>query len=369
MDRDFYKTLGVARDSSQDEVRKAYRKLAHRYHPDKTGGDKPAEDKLKEINEAYDVLKNKEKRAKYDRYGEAGAQMGQGGGGGGASPFDDIFDAFFSGGGGGRGGRSRAQAATVGNDLEYRVTLSLKAAAAGTKKSVHFARKENCGDCSGSGAAKGSSAETCRQCEGQGQVRMAQGFFSISRTCPVCHGVGQMIKDPCRRCRGEGQVEMDRELSVDLPAGVDTGSRLCLRGEGEPGRNGGPRGDLYIFVEVKPDDLFEREGNDILCQIPVSFPQVILGSTIRVPTLNGEAELKIPAGTQSGTLFKLRGMGIPDIRGYQQGDQIVEIQVETPTKLSREQKEMIKRFEELSDTKTYPLHLRFMKKIRKSFGG
>jgi molecular chaperone DnaJ len=368
MNRDFYKTLGVSRGVSQDEVRKAYRKLAQKYHPDKTGGDKAAEEKLKEINEAYDVLKNKEKRAKYDRFGEAGAQMGQGAGPGGASPFDEIFDTFFGGGGGG-GGQRRAQAATVGNDLEYRVGISLKDAASGTKKTVRFPRRETCNDCSGSGAAKGSSAETCQQCGGHGQVRMAQGFFSISRTCPVCHGVGQMIKDPCRRCRGEGQVKTDRELSVDLPAGVDTGSRLCLRGEGEPGRNGGPRGDLYVFVEVKPDDLFEREGNDIICQVPVSFPQVILGATIRVPTLDGEAELKVPAGTQSGTLFKLRGMGISDIRGYRNGDQIVEIQVETPTKLSREQKDMIKRFDELSDTKTYPLHRRFLKKIRESLGG
>jgi molecular chaperone DnaJ len=197
---------------------------------------------------------------------------------------------------------------------------------------------------------------------------MSQGFFSITRTCPGCGGTGQIVRTPCTKCRGSGQVETERELSVDIPAGVDTGSRLCLHGEGEPGRNGGPRGDLYIYIEVKGDDVFERDGLNLVCQFPITFPQATLGASVRVPTLEGEAELKIPAGTQSGTVFKLRGMGLPDLRGYRKGDQLVEIQVETPTRLSKEQKDLIKKFEDLSNETTYPLHRRFMDKIKKSFG-
>ena len=366
MSKDFYKMLGVPRTASEDEVRTAYRKLAHQFHPDKTGGDKQAEEKLKEINEAYDVLKNKEKRAQYDKFGEAGAQFGRGGGGGfeSGSPFEDIFDSFF----GGRG-RSGAQAPTHGDDLEYRVTMTLREAAFGAKKKLKFPRHENCADCAGTGAAKGSSRETCKQCNGAGQVRVAQGFFSITRTCPVCRGTGAVVRDPCKRCRGDGQVNGDRELSVDIPAGVDSGSRLSLRGEGEPGRNGGPRGDLYIRVEVQPDEVFERDGVNVQCKIPVSFSQVVLGATISVPTLDGRADLKIPAGTQSGTVFKLRGLGIADLRGYRRGDQLVEVQVETPSKLSPEQKELMRQFDNHSDTKTYPLHKRFMDKIKESLGG
>ncbi len=373
MSKDFYKILGVSRTSTEDEIRTAYRKLAHQFHPDKTGGDKVAEEKLKEFNEAYDVLKNKDKRAQYDKFGEAGPQFGRGPGGGQAggfesgSPFEDIFDSFF-GGQGGRG-RSGAQAPTHGDDLEYRVTMTLREAAFGAKKKLKFPRHENCADCGGSGAAKGSSRETCKQCNGAGQVRVAQGFFSITRGCPICHGTGAVIRDPCKRCRGAGQVNSDRELSVDIPAGVDTGSRLSLRGEGEPGRNGGPRGDLYIRVEVQPDDVFERDGVNVQCRIPVSFAQVVLGATISVPTLDGKAELKIPAGTQSGTIFKLRGLGIADLRGYRRGDQLVEVQVETPSKLGNDQKELVRQFETLNDTKAYPLHKRFMDKIKESLGG
>lgn len=370
MARDFYSTLGVPRESSEDEIRKAYRKLAHRYHPDKTGGDRKAEDKLKEINEAYDILKNKEKRAQYDRFGEQGLPGAGGQGGGGfesGSPFDDIFDAFF--GGGGPRTRGGAPRASVGDDLEYHVRITLKEAAFGVKKNIRFPRMEHCSDCGGSGAAKGSAQETCSHCNGAGQVRMAQGFFSITRTCPRCQGSGRVIGTPCGKCGGQGMVKTERQVSVDLPAGVDTGSRLRMQGEGEPGRNGGPRGSLYIFIEVEESDLFRREGNHVYCEFPISFPQAILGATVRVPTLSGEAELKVPPGTQSGTAFKLRGLGLPDIRGYHVGDQLVEIQVETPTKLNREQRDLIKKFQELSTEKTYPLHRRFMNTIKTSLRG
>ncbi|MEK7793867.1 MAG: molecular chaperone DnaJ [Candidatus Hydrogenedentota bacterium] len=373
MAKDFYDILGVTRAATQDEVRSAYRKLAHKYHPDKTGGDKPAEDKLKEINEAYDVLKNKEKRAQYDQFGQAGpgvpggaGQGGFGGFGGGfsqGSPFEDIFESFF--GGQPRGGAAKA---SRGADLEYRVKITLRDAAFGTKTRIRFTRKEVCGDCQGAGAAKGTTRETCQQCQGAGQVRMSQGFFSIARTCPVCQGAGQIVKDPCRKCHGSGAVNAEREINVDVPPGVDTGSRLCLQGEGEPGHGGGGRGDLYIFVEVQPDAVFKREGTNIVCEFPISFPQAILGATVRVPTLDGEADLKIPAGTQSGTAFKLRGLGVPDLRGYRRGDEFVEVHVETPAKITKEQRELIKRFEELSEEHSYPLHKRFMDKIRGSFG-
>ncbi|HRI89552.1 MAG TPA: molecular chaperone DnaJ [Candidatus Hydrogenedentes bacterium] len=374
--RDYYEILGVPRDSAPEDIRKAYLKLAHKYHPDKTGGDKAAEDKLKEINEAYDVLKNKEKRARYDQFGHAGEQMGGaggegfggfGGGGGFEAPFDDFFDVLFgrSSGGGGR----RRSAARPGADLEYRLSISLRDAATGVKKKVKFPRRELCTDCNGSGAAPGTQPQTCSDCQGTGQVRRAQGFFSITQTCSRCRGAGRIITKPCPKCSGAGRVRSERELSVDLPGGVDTGSRLRLSGEGEPGEGGGPRGDLYIFVEVEPDEIFTREGNDVVCEIPISFVQAILGDKLRVPTLTGEAELKVPPGTQPGTLFRLRGMGIKDLRGYHKGDQIVRVQVEIPTRISKEQREAIDKFAQLSSEKTYPLYQRFMERLKKSLGG
>ncbi|MCH7959513.1 MAG: molecular chaperone DnaJ [Candidatus Hydrogenedentes bacterium] len=364
MPRDYYDILGVSRDADEDSIRKTYRKLAHKYHPDKTGGDKAAEEKLKEINEAYGVLKNKEKRSHYDRFGTEGPQFGGGGGGfQSGSPFDDIFESFF---GAGRGSRRGSSAAVAGEDLEYRTHITLREAAFGVKKKIRFNRMENCSGCSGSGAAKGSKREPCGQCGGVGQVRMSQGFFSVTRPCPRCSGSGYLIHDPCRRCRGQGRVETERELSVELPAGVDSGSRVRVTGEGEPGRNHGPRGDLYLYIEVEPDPVFTREGNDIICEIPLNFPQATLGATIRVPSLNGDAELKIPPGTQSGTVFKLRGLGVPDMRGYRTGNQLVRVQVETPTKLTKDQRALIEEFDGLSSKKTYPLHKRFMDRLRAS---
>ena len=375
-EQDFYKLLGVSRDASADEIRKAYLKLAHKYHPDKTGGDKMAEEKLKKINEAYDTLKDKQKRAQYDAFGSAHAGGGFGSGfggfggmGGGTTsgfegPFEDFFDVLF-----GRGRTTGRRRVTPGNDLEYRVSIPLREAAKGVKKKVRFERMETCTDCGGTGAARGSQPTVCPDCQGTGQIRRAQGFFSISQTCPRCRGTGRTISDPCRKCSGAGTVRIEREIEVDLPPGIDTGQRLRVAGEGEPGEGGGPRGDLYILVEVEDNGIFRREGNDVICEVPISFTQAILGDKVRVPTLEGEAELKIPAGTQSGTHLRLRGMGCPDIRGYHRGDQIVRIQVETPTKLTREMRELIERFAELSSEQSYPLHRRFMDRVKKTLGG
>ncbi len=375
--KDYYEILGVARGASNDEIRKSYLKLAHKYHPDKTGGDKAAEDKLKEINAAYDTLKNPEKRSQYDRFGEAGSQFGGGGGGFGFgqggpssdfggfdSPFEDLFESLFGG-----SGRGQQRTSAPGKDLEYNMSISLHEAAFGTKKEIKFSRTELCGDCSGTGAAAGSKPVRCGQCGGSGQVRRTQGFFSISQTCPACRGTGQTIANPCRKCSGSGRAQTTRKLSIDIPAGVDTGLRIRYNGEGEPGIGNGPRGDLFIRIEVLDDDIFDRDGINIICQMPISIPQALLGDTIRVPTLKGEAQLKIPAGTQSGTVFRLRGLGLPDLRGYKQGDLRVEVQVEIPTKLTREQRELIKKFRELSDAKAYPLHQRFIEKLKGSLGG
>lgn len=372
--RDLYEILGVSRTATQDEIRKAYLKLAHTHHPDKTGGDKAAEQKLKEINQAYDILKNPDKRSQYDTMGSGMGGFGSdfsgfGGFGGGqgfeAAGFDDLFDVLF-GRGSARGG-GRRQASVPGNDLEYRMAIDLEEAAEGIRKTIRFQRMENCPDCKGTGAASGSQAEVCPDCRGAGQLRRAQGFFSISQTCPRCRGQGRVITKPCKQCTGGGRVRVERTLEVELPAGIDSGQRLRYSGEGEPGDNGGPRGDLYIFVEVQEHDFFTREGNDITCEVPVSFPQAALGATLRVPTLKGEAELKIPPGTQSGKVFRMRNLGIPDIRGYRKGDQLVSIHVEVPTKLSREQRELVQKLQEISDVHSYPLHKRFMDRLKQSF--
>ena len=367
--RDLYEVLGVSREASQDEVRKAYLKLAHKYHPDKTGGDKAAEERLKEINAAYDVLKNPEKRAQYDRFGAEGNPFGGGGGGspfGGGSfegGFEDIFDMLFGRGGGSRrGGGPRPQ---PGNDLELQLSISLEEAATGVKKTVRFNRMETCGECGGTGAAQGSRPETCTQCQGVGQVRVAQGFFSVTRPCPRCHGTGRVITRPCRSCSG-GRVRTSREIQVDVPAGVDTGSRLRVSGEGEPGAYGGHRGDLYIMLSVADHALFVRKGTDLHLAVPVTLVQAALGDSIEVPTLSGSANLKIPAGTQSGTKLRLRGSGMPDLRGYRTGDLIVDIQVETPAKLSRAQRKLLEEFADATDSKNYPLHDEFSRKVKRS---
>ena len=375
--KDYYEILGVPRDASADDIRKAYRELAHKYHPDKTGGDEAAREKFKAVSEAYDTLKKPQKKARYDQFGHMGEQFGGGAGGfggggfgfGGASggfeaPFDDFFDVLFGQG----GGRRHRSAARSGSDLEYRMAITLEEAAAGASKKIRFSRAEICGDCKGSGAAPGTQPNQCADCGGVGQVRRAQGFFSVTQTCPRCRGAGRVISKPCSRCSGSGRVRTQRDLPIDLPAGVETGSRLRLSGEGEPGEGNAPRGDLYIVVDVEPHEIFERDGNNVICEVPVSFTQAALGDKIRVHTLHGDADLKIPAGTQSGQTFRLRGMGIPHVQGYHKGDQLVRVQVETPVKLSRDQKELLKKFADLTTDKSYPLHRRFVDKAREIFG-
>jgi len=377
--KDYYEILGVPRNASQDEIRKAYLKLAHKYHPDKTGGDKEAEAKLKEINEAYDTLKNPNKRAQYDAMGSAytggfssgegfdgfGGFSGFGGGnaGGFEAPFEDFFDILFGRSG---TGRTRRRAAQPGADLEYPIRITLREAAKGTDKRIRFKRREICPDCNGTGAARGSQPTMCPDCHGSGQVRRSQGFFTITQTCPRCAGSGTVISSPCTKCSGKGRVQVDREIKVHIPAGISTGQRVRLSGEGEPGEAGGPRGDLYIFVEVEPDEIFTREGNDIICEVPISFPDAALGAEVRVPTLDGEETLRIPAGTQSGTEFRLRGKGMPDLQGFSRGDAVIRVVVETPTKLSREQRELLERFRELSSAQSYPLYRRFIDKVKAS---
>jgi molecular chaperone DnaJ len=367
--RDLYEVLGVSREAPQDEIRKAYLKLAHKYHPDKTGGDKAAEERLKEINAAYDVLKNAEKRAQYDRFGTEGNPFSGGspfGGGAGnfEGGFEDIFDMLFGRGGGGRRG-SAGPRPQPGNDLELQLSISLEEAAAGVKKTVRFNRMETCGDCKGTGAAAGSRPETCTQCDGVGQVRVAHGFFSVTRPCPRCNGSGRTISRPCRSCTG-GRVRTSREIQVDIPAGVDVGSRLRVSGEGEPGAYGGHRGDLYIMLNIAEHALFVRKGTDLHLTVPITLLQAALGDSIDVPTLNGTASLKVPAGTQSGAKLRLRGNGMPDLRGYRTGDLIVEVKVETPAKLSRAQRKLLEDFNSITDDKNYPLHEEFARKAKRS---
>ena len=361
---DLYELLGVPRKSSQDEIRKAYLKLAHKYHPDKTGGDKAAEEKLKEVNAAYHVLKDPEKRSQYDQFGTTdgsnpftGGGFSGGGPGGFEAPFEDLFDMFFGQGGG--SARHRQSAVRPGSDLEYTMQITLKEAAFGTHKKIRFSRKENCSDCSGSGAAPGSRPDICPGCRGAGQVRSSQGLFSIARACPQCRGAGKIIAKPCHSCGGVGLKKAKRELSVDIPAGIDSGQRLHYTGEGEGGAGGGPRGDLYVRIHVQPHQLFEREGTTLFCEVPISFTEAALGATLRVPTLNGHIDLKVPAGTQSGDKLRLRGQGLPEVRGYYQGDQIAQVVVETPKKSSRRQKELLKELQDSYDERAHPLRKKF----------
>jgi molecular chaperone DnaJ len=360
--RDYYEVLSVAREAADEDIKRAYRKIAMKYHPDRNPGDSDAEDRFKEASEAYEVLRDPEKRQIYDRFGHEGLQ---GAGFTGFRGFDDIFssfgDIFEEFFGFGTRGRTRYRG-RAGADLRYNLAMTLEEAAKGREVEIPVERRERCPRCEGSGARAGTSPAVCPMCNGRGQVTRSQGFFTISTTCGQCYGQGQIITDPCDECQGTGQIKRERRVDVKIPPGVDTGSRLRLRGEGEPGQGGGPPGDLYVVIHMEPHDFFERHEDDIVCQIPISFAQAALGARFQVPTLEGEKDLQIPEGTQSGSLFHLRGAGMPRLRGHGRGDQVVQVLVKTPTHLSKHQKELLREFAEVSGEEIAPRKKGFWKK-------
>ena len=350
--KDFYEVLGVNRDASDDELKKAYRKLAMKYHPDRNPDNPKAEEQFKEAKEAYEILSDAQKRTAYDQYGHAGVdpQAGMGGGFGGAGAggfadaFSDIFGDIFGGRAGG-GGRSNVYR---GADLRYNLEISLEEAARGTETKIRIPTMEECETCDGSGAKKGTEVKTCPTCNGHGQVRMQQGFFSIQQTCPKCHGTGKFVPTPCPDCSGAGRKKTHKTLSVKIPAGIDEGDRIRLSGEGEAGVNGGPNGDLYVQVHLKEHSVFQRDHDDLHCEMPVSIAVAALGGEIEIPTLDGIARLKIPAETQTGKVFRLRGKGIKGIRSIGHGDLLCHVVVETPVKLTARQKELLEEFERIN---------------------
>jgi molecular chaperone DnaJ len=369
--RDYYDVLGASKGASADELKKAYRKKAKELHPDRNADNPNAEAQFKEVNEAYDCLKDAEKKAAYDRYGHAAFEGGMGGGPRGGHPggqgdfgsaFSDVFDDLFGdfmGGRGGGGGRNRA---ARGADLRYNLRVSLEEAYAGVQKTINVPSTVACGECDGSGAEGGAEPTTCPTCSGMGKVRAQQGFFTVERTCPTCSGMGQIIQNPCKACGGHGRVQKDRALSVNIPAGVETGTRIRLSGEGEAGMRGGPSGDLYIFIDVARHDLFEREDVNLFCRVPVSMTTAAMGGDIEVPTIDGgRSRVKIPSGSQSGRQMRLRGKGMPALRGAGTGDMFIELAVETPVNLSSRQKELLREFEELGKDNNPESHSFFNK--------
>jgi molecular chaperone DnaJ len=372
--RDYYEVLGVNRDASEDDIKKSYRKLAMKYHPDRNPDNPKAEENFKEAKEAYEMLSDPQKRAAYDQYGHAGvdpsAAGGPGGFGGGgfgnfSDAFGDIFGDIFGGGGGGR--RSNVYR---GADLRYNMEISLEDAARGTETKIRIPVMAKCEPCDGTGAKAGTSPVTCTTCHGHGQVRMQQGFFSVQQTCPTCHGNGQMVKDPCTECHGAGRVKQHKTLSVKIPAGVDEGDRIRLSGEGEAGVNGGPTGDLYVVVHLKPHEIFQREGADLHCEMPISFTTAALGGEIEIPTLDGHAKMKIPAETQTGSVFRLRGKGIRPLRGNHHGDLMCHVVVETPVKLNEKQRELLRELEAINQQdseKHSPRAKGFLDKVKDFF--
>lgn len=353
--RDYYEVLGVDKGASERDIKKAYKRLAMKYHPDRTAGDKDLEVKFKEVKEAYEVLSDEDKRHKYDQHGHAAFEHGHGGGGGfggGHGDFSDVFGDVFGDifGGGRRGGGGQRQ--QRGSDLRYNLEMSLEDAVRGKELEIKVPTWVSCKPCDGSGAKAGSKPKTCGTCHGAGQVQMRQGFFAVQQPCPTCHGQGQIISDPCNSCHGQGRVEKTKTLSVKIPAGVDTGDRIRLAGEGEAGANGAPAGDLFVQVHVKDHPIFVRDGSNLYCEVPIGFTTAALGGEIEVPTLDGRAKLKVPSETQTGKMFRLRGKGVKSVRGGSVGDLLCKVMIETPVNLNDTQKDLLKQFEETMSGKT-----------------
>lgn len=378
--RDYYEVLGVSKTATQDELKKAYRKLARKYHPDLNKDNPEAAEKFKECNEAYSVLSDDQKRAQYDQFGHAAFENGGMGGGPGAGGFggfggfggsgmEDIFDMFF--GGQGRGGRSNNAGPQRGADLRFDLEISFEEAAFGLEKEISLNRAETCGHCHGEGAEPGSKVETCPDCHGSGYVRFTQntmfGQMVNERPCSRCHGEGKIISTPCRECRGTGTVKKTKKLKVKIPAGVDNGSRLRVSGEGEAGVKGGSSGDLYVYLYVKPHKFFERDGTTVLCEVPINIVQATLGAEIKVPTLDGQVTMKVPEGTQPGKVLRIKGKGIPSLRGGSRGDQLVRIKVVVPTKLSEKQKDALQKFADISKDNINPEEKSFLNKVKDFF--
>ncbi|MGH7279034.1 MAG: molecular chaperone DnaJ [Candidatus Rokuibacteriota bacterium] len=362
MARDYYEVLGVQRGATEAELKKAFRQLAMQYHPDRNPANKGAEERFKEVNEAYAVLSDGDKRAQYDRFGTVGAGSFPDGGFG--TLFEDIFENFFSGG----GSRNRRSRALRGEDLQYELKISLEDAAAGVETKIRIPRLEPCDSCEGTGAEAGSRPVTCDACQGRGEVRLSQGFLTVARPCPRCRGEGQINKTPCRACRGEGRQRAERLLAVKIPAGIDDGMQLRMSGEGSGGLQGGPPGDLYVLVRIAEHDLFVRDGADLYCDTPVSFAQLALGAEIEVPVLNGAAKLKIPAGTQPHAVMRLRGKGMPQLRGRGHGEACYRLILEVPQKLTPRQREALEAFEAASTGDRGPLFLSFLERMKKLIG-
>ncbi len=371
--RDYYETLGVAKNASEEELKKSYRKLAMKFHPDRNPDSKDAEEKFKEAKEAYEMLSDPKKREAYDRFGHAGVDPNAGGFGGAGQPgfggfadvFGDIFGDIFGQQGGGRGGRTNAYR---GADLRYAMEVTLEQAAHGHSTEIRVPSWESCDTCHGSGAKPGTKPKTCGGCQGQGSVRVQQGFFSIQQTCPTCHGTGKVIPDPCAPCSGVGRVKRNKTLQVKIPAGIDDGMRIRSTGNGEPGLNGGPPGDLYVEIHIKKHNVFERDGDDLHCEIPISLTTAALGGKVEVPTLSGRAEIELPEGTQSGKTFRLRGKGVKGIRSSYPGDMYARVVVETPVRLNERQKQLLRELDSmLKDPKHSPQTRSWMDKVKDFF--